>query len=650
MKHIDKLAIDTLRMLGVDAINKANSGHPGIVLGAAPMLYGLYNDHINVYPAVSKWINRDRFVLSAGHGTGLLYAMNHLAGFKISLDDIKNFRQIGNTPGHPEYGHTDGVDTTTGPLGQGLSTAVGMAIAEAHLSAKFNKPNFNLIDHYTYVLCGDGDLQEGIAYEAISIAGHLRLNKLIVLFDSNDIQLDGPTDMAFSEDHKKRFESANWNYILVDNKNDYLDVVKAIEQAKKSLKPTLIEVKTDIGFASPLVGTASAHGAPIGKENREITAKELNYPYEPFEISEEVYDHFKTNVYSRGEEVYNEWFEMLKEYKKAHHEEYKLFESFLNEKVEVDLKDLPNYELGSSLATRVAGGDALNKLSELYPNLIGGSADLTGSTKAKGLDGDFTKDNRYGRNINYGVREHAMTAISNGIALHGGLRPFTGGFFVFSDYMKPSIRLAAMMSLPVMYVFTHDSVMVGEDGPTHQPVEHLTMLRSIPGLTVIRPADANETVQAYKYAMENNAGPTALILTRQNITTFTKFDENFNKGAYIVSQEKGTLDGVLLAAGSEVELALSVQKELENDKIYTRVVSMPSMELFNKQDEAYKKEVLPDVKILAVELAHPMPWYRYTKNVYGIDDFGLSAPSDIVRKELKFEVKDVLDFYKQIKA
>lgn len=649
MKKIDKVAINTLRMLGVDAINNANSGHPGIVLGAAPTIYSLYMKHLNVNPADTNWINRDRFVLSAGHGSALLYAINHLSGFDIDLTDLKNFRQIGKTPGHPEYKHTDGVDVTSGPLGQGLANAVGMAIAENHLASRFNKRKIKLIDHYTYVLCGDGDLQEGVAQEAISLAGHLNLNKLIVLFDSNHIQLDGPTKMATSENHKQRFLSAGWDYILVKKGNNFEAISKAINKAQKAKKPTLIEIKTNIGFASPLVNTSDVHGAPLGPENRAITARNLNYSYEPFEVHPNIYAYYYENVFVRGQKEYNKWQNLIKTYKAKYRADYEIFESFLKEDYKVNYDDLPSYNIGDSLATRTASGEIIKALSEKFPNLMGGSADLSSSTKAKGLGINYTSTTPKGRNINYGVREHAMAAINSGIMLHGGLRVFAGTFLVFSDYMKPAIRLAAMMKLPVIYVFSHDSVMLGEDGPTHQPIEHLTMLRSIPNLKVFRPADANETVQAWQMAMENLNGPSAIVLTRQLVRNITDFNRSFKKGAYTVSREKGTLDGVLLATGSEVPLALFAQKELENDNIYTRVVSMPSMELFEMQDERYKKEVLPEnVKILAIELGSPMPWYKYTKHVYGLNDFGLSAPKDAIRKELKFETEDITEYYKTI--
>lgn len=643
----DQLAINTIRFLGVDAINKANSGHPGIVLGAAPMAHTLFTNFLTINPKNTKWINRDRFVLSAGHGSMLLYALHHLSGYKVSIEDIKNFRQPGNTPGHPEYGYTDGVETTSGPLGQGISNAVGMAIAEKHLAAEFNQEGFPVIDHYTYVLCGDGDLQEGVAQEAISLAGHLELNKLIVLFDSNDIQLDGPTSWAVSENHKKRFESVNWSYQLVSDGNDIEQIKKAIKKAKKSNKPSLIEIKTEIGFATPVAGSSKAHGSPIGIEHREVAAKNLNYSYKPFEVDESVYELYKKQVINRGKRAYNKWNKLLKEYQAQYPEKFNKLSKYYNETYDIDFKELPHFEIGKDIPTRNASGDVLNVLSKKFTNLIGGSADLTGSTKAKGADGHFSKDNPLGRNINFGVREHAMGAITNGISLHGGLKAFTGGFFVFADYMKPPMRLAGLMEIPSIFVFTHDSLCVGEDGPTHQPVEQLTMLRTIPGFITLRPADANETVQAWRYAIQSKK-PVALVLTRQNVKNHSNFSPDFNKGAYVISEEKGVLDGILLATGSEVSLAIEVQQELEKENIFTRVVSMPSMELFNQQSKAYKHSVLPNIKTLAIEMGSELPWYRYTKHVYGVNTFGLSAPQETVVERYGFTKEKVLLKYKEI--
>ncbi|MCR3906076.1 MAG: transketolase, partial [Tenericutes bacterium] len=460
---MEQKAINTIRFLGVDAVNKANSGHPGIVLGAAPMAYTLFTEHLNVNIKNTQWINRDRFILSAGHGSMLLYALNHLSGYKISIDDLKNFRHAGNTPGHPEYGHTDGVETTSGPLGQGISNAVGMAIAETHLAARFNKEQFNLIDHYTYVLCGDGDLQEGVAMESMSLAGHLGLGKLIVLFDSNDIQLDGEVSMAYSEEHKKKFEAMGWQYIYVEDGNDLKTINKAINRAKKdSNKPTLIEIKTIIGYGTSVSGTSQVHGSPIGEEEAVKLRKTLNWKYEPFEVSEDVYEHFRKKVLLRGQRAYRRWNKMANDYQEQFPKEYGLFEAFINSDIEINTNDYKEITNTPKDATRNISGKMINKLSDKYLNLIGGSADLTVSTKAKGADGHYSKENRLARNINFGVREHAMGAIVNGMVLHGGLKVFGGAFFVFSDYMRPAIRLSAIMQIPSIFVFSHDSIGVGE--------------------------------------------------------------------------------------------------------------------------------------------------------------------------------------------
>lgn len=648
---IESQAINAIKILGVDAINKANSGHPGIVLGAASMLHVLYTKHLNVDPKKTNWINRDRFILSAGHGSALLYSINHLSGYDISIENLKNFRQLGNTPGHPEYGHTAGVETTSGPLGQGISNAVGMALAETHLAAKFNKPNFDIIDHYTYVLCGDGDLQEGVTQEAMSLAGHLGLGKLIVLFDSNDIQLDGEVNLAYSERAKNKFEALNWQYILVADGEDQAAVHRAILKAKKETnKPTIIEVKTIIGRGTSIEGTSKVHGSPIGEKEAVALREKISWTHAPFEIPSEVYDLYKKKVYNRGRRVHKKWDNLLKEYKETYQEEGLLFDQYFNEKTTVDISKLPVYEAGSKEATRNVSGKIIDSLSVQHPNLIGGSADLTASTKAKGADGHFSKENRLGRNINFGVREHAMASLANGMVLHGGLKVFVGGFFIFSDYMKPAIRLSAIMGIPTTYVFTHDSVAVGEDGPTHEPIEQLAMLRSIPNMSVIRPADANETKAAWQLALESKNQPTALILTRQSVPNLEETSiKEVSKGAYILKKETNKLDGILLASGSEVSLALETQKILLEKGIDLRVVSMPSMDLFEKQSEAYKKEILPkNVKILAVEMASPMPWYKYTPNVYGIDTFGVSAPLEEVLKYFKFTPEDLANKFLSI--
>ncbi|MGI6782383.1 MAG: transketolase [Acholeplasmataceae bacterium] len=650
LNHKD--GVNAVRFLGVDAINKANSGHPGIVLGAAPMAYSLFINELKINPKNSKWMDRDRFVLSAGHGSGLLYALNHLSGFNISLDDLKNFRQIGNTPGHPEYGHTDGVETTSGPLGQGISNAVGMAIAESHLAARFNKPNFDVVNHYTYVLCGDGDLQEGVALEACSLAGHLRLNKLIVLFDSNDIQLDGPTSLATSDNIAEKFQAMNWHYQLVEDGENLEIIHQAIMKAKANLdKPSLIEVKTVIGHGVSYQGTSKTHGSPIGDKEREYAAEKLGWEYAPFEIPTHVYEIFKKNVLSRGRILNQAHNNLLEDYAREYPNEHQELMMFMSGEVKLNYKKYQKLITKSKDATRNVSGIVLNQLQKEYKNIIGGSADLTGSTKAKGADGDFTKDNRLGRNINYGVREHAMAAINNGIALHGGLKVFAGAFFVFSDYCKPSIRLSALMGLPVTYVFTHDTVAVGEDGPTHQPIEQLAGLRAIPNLNVLRPADANETIASWKIAIESESVPTVLVLTRQNVTNLVNTSlEGVKKGAYVVSPEKDRLDGVLLAAGSEVGLAVEAQALLLKKGVDVRVVSMPSHFLFAKKPKGYQDEVLPNVPTLAIEAGSTMSWYQFTPHVMGIDQFGVSCPGGQAMEHFKFTAPEVVKrFLKLIK-
>jgi len=649
---IEKKALDAIKILGVDAINNANSGHPGIVLGAAPIIFSLFKDHLNINVENEKWINRDRFVLSAGHGSAMLYAINHLVGYDISIEDLKNFRKIGNTPGHPEYGHTSGVETTSGPLGQGISNAVGMAIAESHLAKRFNGDNFNIIDHYTYVLAGDGDLQEGVALESISLAGHLKLGKLIVLFDSNDIQLDGPVNLAYSENHKRKFESLNWHYIYVEDGSDVKEISKAIKKAKKvSDKPSIIEIKTIIGAGSTNEGTSSVHGMPLGDDIFNLR-KNLNWEDEPFEIDKDIYDFYLKNVKSRGIKKYNSWAKKYEEYRILEKEKFDLLEKFINDDFNVSLNDiLEKMTIKEKSATRNLSGEVLKILSNEYLNLIGGSADLTSSTKAKGVDGNYSFENQLGRNINYGVREHAMGAIANGIILHGGLKSFTGAFFVFSDYMKPAIRLAAIMKIPTIFIFSHDSVAVGEDGPTHQPVEQLAGLRAIPNLNVIRPADANETIAALKIAVDSKNIPTTIVLTRQNVKNFknTSYEKTL-KGAYIVERENEKLDGIIIATGSEVELAINVKEELLKKNIDVRVVSMPSHYLFEKQSEEYKNNILPKgVKTIAVEMASSMSWYKYTPHVYGIEQFGLSDKGEKVVEIMGFTKEKICKFFEEIR-
>jgi transketolase len=648
MKNI---AINAVRFLGVDAINKANSGHPGIVLGAAPMAFQLFTENLNIDIKKQDWINRDRFILSAGHGSMLLYALNHLSGYPISLEDLKNFRQVGNTPGHPEYGHTAGVETTSGPLGQGISNAVGMALAESHLAAVFNKENYPIINHYTYVICGDGDLQEGVSMESASLAGHLGLGKLIVLFDSNDIQLDGKVSLANSDDIKGKFESMHWQYIKVADGNDISSIQKALNKAKKDVhRPTLIEVKTQIGFGTELEGTSKAHGAPVGEEQRQILKDRLNWNYGPFEVPQEAYSYYRKRVFLRGQRVRRKWNNLLAAYKEAYPNDFDLLNKYYDNDIKVDLSVFNDLLSADKEATRSVSGKTLNILSQTYPNLIGGSADLTSSTKAKGADGNFSVEHRTGRNINFGVREHAMAAITNGIVLHGGLKAFSGGFFVFSDYMKPSIRLAAIMNIPSIFVFTHDSVGVGEDGPTHQPIEQLAGLRAIPNLNVIRPADARETVAAWKVAVESKTTPTVIVLTRQAVKNQenTSYD-GLEKGAYVLQYEEKELHGILVAAGSEVELALDAQKVLKTKGYDLRVVSMPSMLMFDKTSKKYQKSVLPGrAKKIAIEMGSSMPWYKYSKNVFGIDRFGISAPINQALEALNFTKEALVSYVEKV--
>jgi transketolase len=648
---MDQKAINAIRFLGVDAINKANSGHPGIVLGAAPMAYKLFTSHMNIDVKKPQWINRDRFVLSAGHGSMLLYAINHLSGYKVSIDDIKNFRQLGNTPGHPEYGHTDGVETTSGPLGQGISNAVGMAIAETHLAARFNKPNYNIIDHFTYVICGDGDLQEGVALESVSLAGHLGLGKLIVLYDSNDIQLDGEVSLALSENTKKKFEAMDWQHILVEDGNDLNAINRAINKAKKEgSKPSIIEVKTKIGYGTSLEGTSKVHGSPVGSSEADNLREKLNWTYKPFEVPEDVYQLFRKKVTLRGQRVHRKWKKLFEAYQEDYADDAKLLNQFLNNDILVNEADFEDIAKANDEATRSVSGKVIQKLSDRFLNLIGGSADLTVSTKAKGADGHYDKNHRLGRNINFGVREHAMGAIVNGLTLHGGLKAFSGAFFVFSDYMKPAIRLAAIMNIPSIFVFTHDSIAVGEDGPTHQPVEHLAGLRSIPNLNVIRPADAHETIAAWKVAMESKGTPTVIVLTRQNVKNYQETNaQGLTKGAYIVSKENNQFDGILLATGSEVELAMKAKDILKNKGVDVRVVSMPSHHLFDKQTKKYQKEILPKrKKTLAIEMGSTMSWYKYTKDIYGIDTFGASAPMEDVLEHFNFTAEKVAEAFLKI--
>ena len=648
-------SVNAIKVLGVDAINKAKSGHPGVVMGAAPMAYSLFTKHLRVNPKKTDWINRDRFVLSAGHGSMLLYSLLHLSGFEdVSLEEVKNFRQWGSkTPGHPEFGHTKGIDATTGPLGQGISTAVGMALAERYLVAKYNKDGYDLFDHYTYVICGDGDIMEGVASEASSFAAVQKLNKLVVLYDSNDICLDGETKDAFSENVRARYEAYGWNTILVEDGASVEAVNAAIEQAKKSDKPTLIEVKTIIGAGSPnRQGTNGVHGAPLGEEETALFRKEIGWENEPFDIPADVYADFKVNVADRGEGEYAKWKKLYADYKAAYPELAKELEEVLSrEDIKLLSKESFSFKnVGEAQATRNSSQDAINSVAAVLPTFFGGSADLSHSNMTF-IKGDNLQDDahRTERNVQFGVREFAMATVLNGLMLHGGVRVFGGTFFVFSDYLKGALRLSALQNLPVTYVFTHDSIAVGEDGPTHEPIEHLASLRTIPNTYVFRPADATETQAAWYLSQKTNDRPTSIVLTRQNLPILENSSfEKVAKGAYVVYETSADFDTILIATGSEVALAIDVARELEKDGSKVRVVSMPSVELFEEQSKEYKEELLPlnIRRRVSLEMGNSALWYKYVGLdglAIGIDKFGASAPANKVIEEYGFTVEAVVE-------
>ena len=648
MKNLEKKTIQTLRTLSLEEINEAQSGHPGVALGASPMLYALYAKVLKVNPDDPTWINRDRFVLGAGHGSSLLYASLHLAGFDLSIEDLKSFRKLNSrTPGHPEIGVTSGVDASSGPLGQGIPEGIGMAIAESHLAEKFNKEDLKLIDHYTYVLCGDGDLQEGVTQEALSLAGHLKLSKLIILYDSNDIQLDGKVEDTNTENVKAKYQAMGFAYIKVLDGENVDDILKAINKAKKNDKPTLIEVKTVIGKGSVSEGTNKVHGAPLAKEEVENFRNELGG--DSFTVSEEVYEVYKKQM-NKNKKVYLQEQKTLEEYKEKYPNEYQTFINQINDVNVVSVKDLGiTFDKDYKKATRVSNNQILTTLSKFDGRLMGGSADLASSCKVEGNDGNYNKDNRKGRNLVFGVREHAMGAICNGITLHGGMRAFCGGFFVFCDYMKPSMRLASIMDLPVLYMYSHDSIAVGEDGPTHQPIEHLTMLRSIPNMNVIRPCDAVEVKEAYDVYLNTKKNPVVFVLTRQDVPTVREeTEENLvAKGGYVIYKETGKLEKVLIASGSEVSLAIEVAKELEKEGTPTRVVSLPSFFLFDKQSKEYKDEVLPKgIARVAIEASDATHFYKYLNQddlLINMSTFGLSAKANIVSEYFGFTKEKVLE-------
>jgi len=648
---MDNQMITAVRMVGVDAIEKAKSGHPGIVLGAAPMATTLWTQFLRVYPAKPNWINRDRFVLSAGHGSMLLYALLHLSGFDLDKSDIENFRQLdAKTPGHPEYKHTAGVDATTGPLGQGIAMAVGMALAEKKLAATYNKDNFNVIDHFTYCLCGDGDLMEGVSGEAASFAGLQQLGKLIVLYDSNDINLDGATKDSFTENVSERFASYGWQTIYVADGMNPTAIKAAIEEAQHdTTRPAFIEVKTVIGAGSASEGTSKVHGAPLGAADIADLRKKYGWEHEPFTVPDTVYTEFKKAVADRGADSYEAWSTMFNEYAETHEDlAVQLEQSIKKKYAEIKWKPVKD---GFSQATRNSSSDCLQQVAKNVPSLFGGSADLASSnmTTIKG-EGLFLPNDLAPRNIQFGVREFAMAAIANGMSLHGGLLPYVGTFFVFSDYLKPALRLSALMQQQVLYVLTHDSIAVGEDGPTHQPVEQLAMVRSIPNVFNFRPADARETVGAWHAALHIKSSPSTLIMTRQN-TVVSKYTDAAKvlRGGYVAYPEQYLLSLIIMASGSEVALAIDVAEALTERGIGVRVVSMPSMELFNVQDEVYQLEVLPNndrVRRVSIEMASTQPWYRYLglhDLAIGIDTFGVSGKGEEVMKKFGFTKEQILD-------
>lgn len=659
MSNIDTMSVNAIRVLSADGVQQANSGHPGLPLGAAPMAYELWSKHMKHNPKNPKWINRDRFILSGGHGSMLLYSLLHLFGYGITKEDLKQFRQLDSkTPGHPEYGHTVGVEATTGPLGAGMAMSVGMAMAEAHLAAKLNKEGYPVIDHYTYVLGGDGCMMEGITSEAMSLAGTLGLGKLIVLYDSNKISIEGNTDIAFTEDVKKRFEAFGFQTLVVEDGNNLEEIGAAIEQAKADLsRPSMITVRTKIGHGSPKEGLASAHGEPLGVDNVRALREKLGWEsHEPFFVHEEVYHNFKA-IAEKNASLEDEWNRLFDEYSKKYPEMKDIWDQYFSEQLPSNLLEDEQFWSFADKpeATRNLSGQVINKLKNILPNFIGGSADLAPSTKTYMNDmGDFSREDYSGRNLHFGVRELAMAGIGNGLMLHGGLKAYVSTFFVFSDYVKPMARLSALMGLPLTYVFTHDSIGVGEDGPTHEPIEQLAMLRSMPNFTVVRPADATECYAAWYYAITSSNTPTALVLTRQNLPQLAGSSKDALRGGYIISNSKKEIpDALIMASGSEVELAINAQTELFGEGVDVRVVSMPSMELFEQQTEEYKNSILPkNVRArVAVEAGSDFGWGKYV----GLDgttvtmkSFGASAPAAQLFDKFGFTTQNVVSAVKSV--
>ncbi|WP_184405565.1 transketolase [Geomicrobium halophilum] len=656
--NIEQSAINTIRTLSIDSVNRANAGHPGLPMGASPMAFALWSRHFKHHPAKPDWWDRDRFVLSAGHGSMLLYSLLHVTGYDLSLEELKNFRHLGSkTPGHPEYGHTAGVDATTGPLGQGIAMSTGMAMAEAHLAATYNREGYELFNHYTYVICSDGDVMEGVASESASLAGHQQLGRLIVLYDSNDISLDGDLNRAFSEDVCQRYEAYGWHTIFIEDGNDVEAIDRAIQEAKEDPRPSFIEVKTVIGFGSPnRAGTNDAHGKPLGDEEATLAKEAYEWDHEPFHVPDDVRSFFEQKQ-EEAAAVYRQWEETYEAYSQAFPEKAKeLARAFARDWRTDALKELPRYEDGEEgLATRKASGATIQAVSSQVDGLFGGSADLASSnnTLMKAYD-DFTKDNREGRNVWFGVREFATAAALNGIALHGGLHAYGATFLVFSDYMRPAVRLSALMGVPVTYVFTHDSIAVGEDGPTHEPIEQLPALRAMPNLSVVRPADGNETVAAWRLSLEAKDHPTALVLTRQGLPTLTDPDhayENVKKGAYILADADQPA-AAIVATGSEVSLAMAARKQLSEQGIAIRVISMPSRDRFENQPEAYRQSVIDHaIPTVTLEAAATFGWERYAGEggkTIGIDQFGASAPGNVVMEAFGFHEDNIVNEVKTL--
>ncbi|NMB09994.1 MAG: transketolase [Tissierellia bacterium] len=648
--NIDNLTVNTIRVLSMEMVQKANSGHPGLPLGSAPMAYSLWKNCMNHNPKNPEWFNRDRFILAAGHGSALLYSLLHLFNYDVTMEDIKNFRQLGSkTPGHPEFGHTPGVEATSGPLGQGQAMAVGMALAESHLAAKFNKDGYNIVDHYTYVLDGDGSMMEGITNEAASFAGTNKLSKLIVLYDSNNITIEGDTDIAFKENVRERYEALGWDTFLVEDGNDIEKITATIEEAKKTDKPALIEIITKIGYGTCKEGSASSHGSPIGEEGIKEFKEKFGLSQEEFFVPEEVKLNME-KVVSEKTEKEEEWNKLYEEYKKAYPELAEELEKSINKTLHEEYVETEEfYQFDGDAATRALSGKVINRLADNVSNIIGGSADLAPSNKSNMDNRDsFSADNKAGSNIHFGIREHAMAAISNGISLHGGLIPYCATFFVFSDYMKPAMRMSAMMESQVIYVLTHDSIAVGEDGGTHQPIEQLAMLRSTPNMVTFRPADGKETAAAYSYAMNRKNGPTSIVLTRQKVKALDETSREALKGGYVLKDFGDKLDLVIIATGSEVELAMNSAEELNKKGYGVRVVSMPSMDLFEAQSEEYRNSVIPKEirKRVSIEAAATAEWYKYVGLdgvTIGIDTFGTSAPGNLLFEKYGFTVENIVE-------